>query len=312
MAETRDRGAHGTPTKLGPNTSMGAVRLRVADLERVSAFYEQGVGLTVLADREGERVLGSRGRPVVELVHRPDLPPASPRSAGLYHTAILFDDRADLAAALYASATHGSGRYEGSADHIVSLAFYLRDPEGNGLELYWDRPRDQWRWTAGQLAMDSLPLDPNGFIREHHRGDGVPQAPVGASARLGHVHLKVGSIPVARAFYVDRVGFDVVIDTWPSALFVSAGGYHHHLGMNVWESSGAGRREPALGLESFEVLVDQADLEALRDRFADASRPDASQPDASQPDGEGTVTAEDPWGTRLRFRLMQPSASFRS
>ncbi len=304
MADSERATAPGGPGtgKLGPATRLGAVRLRVADLERVSGFYQQGVGLEVVGEGDGVRVLGSRGRPVVELEHRPDLRPAPPRSAGLYHTAVLFDDRADLAAALYSAATRGGGAFVGSADHLVSLAFYLQDPEGNGVELYWDRPRDQWRWEAGQVAMDSLPLDPNAFIRDHHRGDGEPQAPVGAAARLGHVHLKVGDVPTARTFYVDVVGFEVTTDAWPSALFASAGGYHHHLGMNVWESRGAGPREPALGLESFEVLVDPGDLEAVAARLSGGGH------DTTR-DGEGSVSAYDPWGTRVRFRAAPASAS---
>lgn len=290
--------------KLGPATRLGAVRLRVRDLERVSPFYEQGVGLEVVAERDGERVLGSRGEPVLALVHRPELAPSPPRSAGLYHVAVLFADRADLAAALYASATRADGRYAGSADHLVSLAFYLQDPEGNGLELYWDRPRDRWRWDDGQVAMDSLALDPNAFIREHHQGAGEPRAPVGAAARVGHVHLKVGDLASARAFYVDRVGFEVTAAGWSGALFAAAGGYHHHVGMNVWESRGAGPRVPALGLESFEVLVEEADLAALRLRLADAGT-------CAPGDDGDTVTAADPWGTQVHFLVLGPSASFR-
>ncbi len=278
--------------RLGGGTRLGAVRLRVADLERVAAFYEVGVGLARLPSRAGEVVLGSRGEPVVQLVSAPDLQPPPPGSAGLYHTAILFDDRAALAGALYAAATRTGGTFTGSADHLVSLAFYFDDPEGNGVELYWDRPRSEWRWEAGQVVMDSLPLDPNGFIREHHRGEGEPAAPTGAAARLGHVHLKVGDVEAAKEFYVDRVGFEVTTAMWQSALFASAGGYHHHLGMNVWESRGASLREPSLGLESFEVVVGADDLSGIERRLAGAlSR-----------DDEGLMTAADPWGTRVSFR----------
>lgn len=309
---------------------MGAVRLRVRDLEGVSAFYQEGVGLEALGERDGVRVLGSRGEPVLELVHRPDLAPAPARSAGLYHLALLFAERTHLASALYASAMRPDGRYMGSADHLVSLAFYLQDPEGNGLELYWDRPRDRWTWDGGQVSMASLALDPNAFIREHLGAGVEPRAPVGAATRVGHVHLKVGDLAAARGFYVDRVGFEVTAAGWSGAVFASAGGYHHHLGMNVWESRGAGPREPALGLESFEVLVDEEDLEAVRRRLgandedgAEASRPASPtagvgrggegelEPSAAAhpPDDEGTLTVTDPWGTQVRFRPLGPSAS---
>lgn len=286
--------------RLGPGTRLGPVRLRVADLERVSAFYRRGVGLEVVSEGNGVLTLGSRGRPVLELAHTPHLPPPPPGAAGLYHTAVLFEDRADLAGAVYASALKAGGSYVGSADHLVSLAFYLEDPEGNGVELYWDRPRDQWRWQGGQVEMASLPLDPNAFVRDNHRGPGEPEAPVGAAASVGHVHLKVGDVATARAFYVDRLGFDVTADAWPSALFTSAGGYHHHVGMNTWESRGAPRREPALGLESFEVGLTPDDLAAARERLA---------VDGATVDDEGTVSVMDPWGTVVRLRALPASAS---
>src|SRR5690606_28037910 len=153
------------------------------------------------------------------------------------------------------TATTFDGSFTGSADHLVSLAFYFDDPEGNGVELYWDRPREEWRWQDGSVAMDTLPLDPNGFIAEHRvaPGDlaatgavaatGAAAAPGSAAASIGHVHLKVGNIDVARAFYVDTLGFEVTVGSWPGALFASAGGYHHHLGMNAWQSRGAGPSE---------------------------------------------------------------------
>ncbi len=282
--------------RLGPDTQLGALRLHVEDLEGVSAFYENGVGLTRLSDDGDHRVLGNPSAPVLELVHRPDLSAPAPRSAGLYHTALLFEERAHLAAALYATAVGFEGTFTGSADHLVSQAFYFNDPEGNGVELYWDRPREEWRWADDEVAMDSLPLDPNGFIREHVAGNGAePQAPVGAPARLGHVHLKVGDVQAAREFYVDALGFDVTASMWHSALFASAGGYHHHIGMNVWESRGAGVRGDALGLAHFEVLVSPADLAAARERLERAGV-------AVSEESGGTLGFRDPWGTAVKLR----------
>lgn len=270
---------------------MGTVSLDVSGLDVMAAFYQQGVGLERLEESSSSVVLGSGGKPLVALTQRHDLPPAPTGAAGLYHLAVLFEERSALASALYATAANFGGSFTGSADHLVSLAFYFDDPEGNGVELYWDRPREEWRWQDGSVAMDSLPLDPNRFIAENRQGAAEPVAPVGAATTIGHVHLKVGDVPTARSFYVDTLGFDVTVDTWPSALFASAGGYHHHLGMNAWQSRGAGPREQTLGLGGFQVLV--PDDGALADL---ARRLDGAGVDFERTSG---LTFMDPWNTRI-------------
>lgn len=281
---------------LPPQTRLGTVSLAVRDLAATTTFYSAGVGLEVISQDGGHTVLGSRGAPLLELTSRPDLQPAPAGSAGLYHTAVLFEERTDLAAALYAAATVGVGRFTGSADHLVSLAFYFDDPEGNGVELYWDRPRDEWRWTDSEVAMDSLPLDPNRFIAEFRDQESEPTAPKGAAATIGHVHLKVGDIPTARAFYVDTLGLEPTMASWPSALFTAAGGYHHHIGMNIWESRSAGPRSPAHGLASFEILVpDEAALTAVAGRLEEA--------DASFERNDTGLSIDDPWRTRITMRV---------
>lgn len=293
MAETVTESGRGD--RLGAGTDLGKLALNVKDLGAVAAFYESGVGLSRLEESGDRLLLGSEGRPVLELNHRPELPQPAPGSAGLYHTAILFDERSDLAAALYATAMGFGGTFTGSADHLVSQAFYFNDPQGNGVELYWDRPRTEWRWSGGEVAMDSLPLDPNAFIREHALMQGSePEAPAGARSRLGHVHLRVGDVASAKAFYVDTLGFDVTASMWHSALFASAGGYHHHLGMNVWESRGAGVRGDTLGLAYFEVTVSDTDLAAARLRL--------QQSGLAVEDGPGYVDVRDPWGTLVKLR----------
>lgn len=284
--------------KLPPKSHIGSVGLNVADLERMTAFYAGGVGLEPLSTGDDAAVLGSRGTPLIELVTRPDLPPAGKGSAGLYHTAVLFEERSALAAALYATATSGAGSFTGSADHLVSLAFYFNDPEGNGVELYWDRPREEWQWTEGEVAMDSLPLDPNRFIAEFREGAGELAAPRGADASIGHVHLKVGDIPRARAFYVDTLGLDVTMGGWPSALFTSAGGYHHHVGMNIWESRGAEPRTPSLGLESFEIVVPVVSaIEELKERLERSGI--GLEDDLSD---RSAVSFRDPWNTLVKVK----------
>lgn len=284
---------------IAAGTGMDAVTLLVGDLDRQLRFYRDAVGLDVLPD-PGERfgaarpdvvTLGRGTTPLVVLRHTPDLPPAQRGAAGLFHTALLFDDRASLAATLASVAQRAPETYVGSADHLVSLAFYLTDPEGNGVELYWDRSRDQWQHDAdGRVVMDALRLDPNGFVREHLAQD-LDQRPEG-DAVVGHVHLQVGDVPSARAFYVDALGFDVTAE-WHGALFVSAGGYHHHLAMNTWNSAGAGPRASALGLGEVRIVVPTADdLGALADRVAFAG---------TRPVDDGaTLLFEDPWRNVVR------------
>ena len=288
--------ANGTAGKLGASTRLEHVALNVRDLAAVAAFYEEGVGLTRIKDAGTNVVLGSGQEAVIELVHTPELSAPQPGSAGLYHTAILFEERSDLAAALYATAVGFDGAFSGSADHLVSQAFYFNDPEGNGVELYWDRPREEWQWSDGQIAMDSLPLDPNGFIREHGNvGAAGPSAPVGAAASIGHVHLRVGDIQIAKKFYVEALGFEVTTEMWQSALFASAGGYHHHLGMNVWESRGAGVRDRTLGLSHFTLHLSREDTKAARARLDAAG----FTYEVIGPTGTDVI---DPWGTLVMLR----------
>ncbi len=289
---------------IAAGTAMDAVTLLVGDLDLQLRYYRDVLALEVLeqadtrfegAGRPDVVVLGRRGTPLVVLRHTPDLPPASRHSAGLFHTAILFDDRAGLAATLASVARHAPQTYVGSADHLVSLAFYLTDPEGNGVELYWDRGRDEWsRAQDGTIVMDALRLDPNGFLSEH-LSEAALEAPQAGDAVVGHVHLQVGDVPSARAFYVDALGFDVQAQ-WHGALFVSAGGYHHHLAMNTWNSAGAGPRASALGLGEVRIAVPTADdLGAVADRVVHAGVQAAD-------DGQGLVFL-DPWRNTVRVAV---------
>lgn len=294
---------------IAAGTGMDAVTLHVADLDLMTAYYRDAVALTVLddaapashgrlphaatgTDRAGVVTLGRGTTPLVVLRHTPDLPPAVRGSAGLFHTAILFDDEPTLAAAVASVAQRAPGTYVGSADHLVSEAFYFTDPEGNGVELYRDRGRDQWEYENGRVRMDSLRLDPNAFLREHLTDAGVEDPAAAGGAVVGHVHLQVGDVPTARAFYVDALGFEVMAD-WHGALFVSAGGYHHHLAMNTWHSRGAGPRASSLGLGEVSIRVPAADdLAALVARLRDHRVPVA--------DDGATVTFEDPWRNLVR------------
>lgn len=307
---------HLTPTRLStrpdsellaPETSMRAVTLRVADLDAATAYYRDGVMLTVMAERAGGRrrpaqvVLGRLGTPVVILEHAPHLRYAGAHEAGLYHVAVLFDREEDLAAAVYSVATRYPGSFTGSADHLVSEAFYFTDPEGNGVELYWDRARTDWSWVDGRPQMGQAALDPNRFLREH-LDEATLRGAATAPASVGHVHLSVGDIEQARDFYVDRLGFETVIEVPGSALFVSAGGYHHHMAMNVWRSRGAGRRQQTLGLGLVRIAVPSADAlgqlhERLRHHAVTVTRDDA------------VLQFDDPWGNVVEVRTADESTS---
>jgi len=271
---------------------MGEVTLLVGDLDAMTAYYRDVVTLQVLAADGDTVTLGRAGRPLVVLQHEPRLRHAAPGSAGLFHTAILFETQAALAAALYSVARHAPQSFTGSADHLVSQAFYATDPEGNGIELYWDRDRSEWSWTHGQVEMATLYLDPNDFLRTHLTEAGAAGAASVAPAEIGHVHLSVGDVRTARAFYVDALGFDATLEMDGSALFVSAGGYHHHMAMNVWNSRGAGPRMPALGLGRVDLTLPDADaLGALGERLRHFGVQTAD-------DGR-TVTFADPWNNAL-------------
>jgi catechol 2,3-dioxygenase len=276
--------------RLAADTGMGAVTLRVANLDRMIAFYREGVRLELLVQEGGRAVLGRGTTPILILEHAPELRNATPGAAGLFHTAILFDTKADLAAALYSVATKYPQTFTGSADHLVSFAFYFTDPEGNGVELYWDRARSTWSWTHGQIEMATIYVDPNEFLRENLTPDALEQA-TARPGQVGHVHLSVGDVASAREFYVDRLGFDATAG-WGEALFVSAGGYHHHMAMNTWNSRGAGRRAPALGLGLVRIEVPGADdLGALGERMRHFG--------VDTDDDGRTVAFEDPWANRI-------------
>ena len=254
---------------IDPGTSMGAVSLTVADLDGVRDFYRDAIGLAELESADGIVRLGTDGKALVELSGDADAPPRPRGTSGLFHLAIVVPTRADLARALQRVAEAG-WRLSGASDHLVSEALYLNDPEGNGIELYRDRPREEWPVRDGVLQMDTLPLDLEGVLGELSREDADAGMPAGT--RIGHVHLNVGDLSAAEAFYAGALGFDVTVRGYPGALFVSAGGYHHHVGLNTWAGEGAtpppsGTR----GLRQFEIKLPGADqLAAEEGRLREA------------------------------------------
>lgn len=284
---------------INPATTMDAVTLRVADLDLMSSYYSDALALAPLEERtrgqEVHRVLGRGSVPMVRLIHTPGLPEVDPQDAGLFHTAFLFEDKASLAATVYRAAGNPRSRFVGSSDHLVSEAFYFTDPEGNGIELYADRPREQWQHLDGELRMESRYLDPNSYLR-HHLDQEVLAAGSDRAGLVGHVHLQVGDIPTARDFYVDTLGFEPTVSSYPGALFASAGGYHHHIAMNVWNSRGAGPRASRLGLADVAVTVPtREDLDALTVRL---------RAKGIDFDDDGRrVISRDPWGTQVSVAI---------
>jgi catechol 2,3-dioxygenase len=224
----------------------------VLDLQREVEFYEEVLGLQLLADDGATGAMGTAaGRPLVVLHGEPGAPRRRPGTTGLFHFALRLPSRSDLGALV--RRVQNSGRaFEGFGDHNVSEAAYLSDAEGNGIELYADRSEEVWRGVDGEIFMTTEPLDVPGLLMAAQEASTrMPDATV-----VGHVHLRVSSLEAAEAFYVERLGFDVVTRSYPGALFASAGGYHHHVGLNVWGGEGAPRPpEGSQGLMYFEVAV---------------------------------------------------------
>ena len=266
---------------------IGAVTLVVQDLDRVADFYEAAIGLRRLA-RDGARVtLGTAGRPLLVLRHEPTARRWSQREAGLFHTAFLLPSRADLGAWLQ-HMMHGRFRLAGAANHIVSEAVYLADPEGNGIEVYADRAPSTWIRTADGVAMSTEALDIQG-VRDAAT---APWAGMPAEGCIGHVHLQSGDLSRASVFYADLLGFGVTA-RYPGALFYGSGGYHHQLATNIWNSRGAGPRDDlTTGLLEVELVISGDDGDLHR-RFEAASVPLVPT--------ETGFQARDPWGTLIRL-----------
>ncbi|MFC6487486.1 VOC family protein [Nitratireductor sp. GCM10026969] len=266
---------------------IGTVRLKVRDLEAVSAFYRNILGLRPMESDEGRVVLGTGETPLLELAGDPSLTPRAPRQAGLFHTAFLMPSRGDLARWLAAVGEAGVP-LQGASDHTVSEAIYLSDPEGNGVEVYADRPTSRWRTPQGEVQMTTEPLDLQDLLKAAGRArwSGFPEG-----GSIGHVHLQVGDTDTADGFYRDVLGFDIAA-RYPGASFYGSGGYHHQLAGNVWNSHGAGLRPAGMaGLDAVEIVVpDHTRRDAIGRRAEQAGLP-LEEADR--------LTLQDPWGTRI-------------
>lgn len=277
--------------------TLGPATLTVANRARSLAFYCDFLGFELLGEAGARLTLGVAETPVLHLDVVPGLKPRVQASTGLYHVAILLPDRVALAQVLQRIL---DANYPfGASDHFVSEALYLSDPDENGLEIYRDRPRESWGWLSnGLVKMGTEPLDLANILTELPR-NGEQPARFPAGTRIGHVHLQVADIGVAKAFYVDLLGFDIV-QQMSSALFVSAGRYHHHVGLNTWHSRGAAR--PPAGtanLQSFVVqLPDSTALAVLRERITAAGIEIREQ--------QHGFSVDDPWGTTIDVVQLLP------
>jgi len=277
--------------RLPDATRVGAVHLQIDNLQRSLEYYREVLGLHLLERAVESAGLGAQGsdRPLVWLHARAGVKPAPRRGAfGLYHFAILLPHRAALGQ--FAEHLSQTGVRVGMADHLVSEALYLTDPDGLGIEVYADRPRNNWQYRDRELAMTTAPLDIDSVIAAAG-GNVWNGVPIGTT--MGHMHLHVGNLEAADAFYHRALGFDKTVWSYPGALFFSAGGYHHHLGTNTWSPGPAATDDDARLLE-WELLVpSQEDAVA-------AARSLGAAGYGTKTAGTGWTTA-DPWGTRLRI-----------
>ena len=290
--ESRPYGIAPPGFRLPDATHLGRVRLQVADLDRSIAYYETVIGLRVIERAGSVATLGAQGdeTTLVELHAKSGVHSVERRGRiGLYHFAILLPDRASLGRLI--AHLSANGVYAGMSDHFVSEAIYLQDPDGLGIEVYADRPRSEWRSADRQLAMTTKPLDVEDVVRA---AAGVPWTGAPAGTVIGHVHLYVRDLDQASAFYHEALGLDKVVWGYPGALFMSAGGYHHHLGTNTWAAGAPLATDDDARLLEWEIVVPDAAsaahaADSLESHGADVRR-------------EGNdVVARDPWGTQVRI-----------
>jgi catechol 2,3-dioxygenase len=271
----------------------GQAALRVRDLEAMIRYYESAIGLTLIEKSDGRAVMGVPGTPLLHLVSRPNAPVEHQTQAGLFHIAFLMPTRADLARWLV-HAAQTRIPLTGFADHSVSEAIYLDDPEGNGLEIYSDRPTGTWQWDGPTVTMGTHQLDIDNLVAaardERTRYESAPDR-----LRIGHMHLRVGDIQSGRDFYERALGLASTRGERPSAAFLASGGYHHHIAINIWQSAGAGARSTeTTGLDWFSLHVEKADLLAAQTQRL-------KKGGATVADIDGGIEVADPWGTTLRL-----------
>ena len=277
--------------KIPTSLTVGTVELNVKNLVIMKEFYQSVLRLKILYESKKKISFGSDNSSLVVLHDTSDLPESNPSHAGLYHFAILFSSQSDLASTILHVLKSRPELFSGSADHLVSEAFYFSDPEGNGIELYYDRDHSQWQWEEGQVKMATLYLDPVAYIEEH------TVKKESGKITMGHIHLRVGDVKKAEQFYVEILGFDITAKL-PGALFISVGGYHHHIGLNSWESQGAQKRLDSLGLKSIEFFFPhQKDLLIIKERLRRSKIEFREQ--------DNFLILHDPWNNELLLKAIK-------
>jgi len=272
---------------------LGAAALRVSDADRALDFYVNKIGFVLRERTNTTAMLGTQKEDVLRLDIQPGIAPRNYKETGLYHVAILVPDRSSLGAAIARLAANSVKM--GAADHLVSEAIYIWDPDNNGIEIYRDRPRAEWNWNGDQVKMANSPLDFEGLLAERDVESLAP-APIKDGTRVGHIHLEVDDLAKARKFYGEIVGL-AQTSTFPGAQFLSAGGYHHHLAANIWESRNGPPPSPGtagISLMTFE-LPDDASMQALKVRLEAANI-------STKVSGSG-FDFLDPWQTPIAVRL---------
>lgn len=279
--------------RLPDSFQFGPAALRVSDADRALDFYVNKIGLELRSRTDAGAMLGTREADLLRLDIKPGIKPRNYKETGLYHVAILVPGRASLGAAIARLASNNVKL--GAADHLVSEAIYIWDPDNNGIEIYRDRPRNEWTWTGDQVRMKNSPLDFEGLLAEPNV-ETLTTQPMKNGTRIGHIHLEVDDVAKAKKFYADVVGF-APTSTFPGAQFLGAGGYHHHLAANIWESRNGPPPSPdtaGLSLMTFE-LPDVASIQALKTRLDAAGT-------QTRTNGNG-FDFVDPWLTQVSVRM---------
>ncbi|MED1419668.1 VOC family protein [Bacillus smithii] len=275
-----------------PHTFVGQVDLKVANLERSLAFYQNVIGFQILEQSKKKAVLTADGKtPLVTIEQPENVIPKQPHRTGLYHFAILLPTRSDLAKVLLHFIQI---RYplQGGSDHLVSEALYLADPDGNGIEIYADRPSSTWNWNNGEVVMSTEPLDVENLLAEGRDGPwkGLPSDTV-----IGHIHLHVSELQKTEQFYREGLGFDIVSRYGRQALFISTGGYHHHIGLNTWNGVGIpAPSENSVGLKKFSLVLPS---DEARNQIIDRLR----KIDASVTEENDVYMTKDPSGNQIQL-----------
>ncbi|MEK5520490.1 VOC family protein [Heyndrickxia sp. FSL W8-0423] len=275
-----------------PHTFVGQVDLKVSNLERSLQFYQEIIGFQILKQADKKALLTADGKTsLLSLEQSEDIIPKQPRTTGLYHFAILLPRRSDLAAVLQHLLQTGYP-LQGASDHLVSEALYLADPDGNGIEIYSDRNPSTWEWKNGEVSMTTEALDVRGLLAE---GSGKQWVRLPEATLIGHIHLHVSELQKTEEFYCKGLGFDVVTRYGDQALFISTGGYHHHIGLNTWAGIGAPKpAENSVGLKWFSLMLPSDDA---RKKVIEQLQGIGALVEVK----DGSYFTEDPSGNRIKL-----------